>query len=98
MARIDRRVSPNQLSLWTVAELMTGRSKPSVGPTITAWTARHGRLARIAVVGRVLAAATVRVVRRVIGRSRGRQEPDGLSMTTASDAVSRAPYWAILSP
>ena len=75
MARIDRRVSPNQITLWTVYELINGQArrlsaKPRTAPpTRRFWTAVLLRELRAAAARAILTARLW--VRTVISAQRG---------------------------
>jgi hypothetical protein len=75
MARIDRRISPNQITLWTVYELINGQaSRPPARPRITPppcrfWTAVLPRELRTVTARTILTARSW--VRTVITAQRG---------------------------
>ena len=60
MARIDRRVSPNQLSLWTVAELINWRPSVIARRSATRWSKHGERRGWLGVLLHVIAAVFAR--------------------------------------
>lgn len=65
MARIDRRVSPNQAALWTVYELISIQARRVMTVASTYGRNRDGVVVKF---GRSLLAATARAGRRVVRR------------------------------